>query len=275
MAVLSRLIRTKLVEHYLYDLPIFYFSRNLNTDFYREAKLMLTDAHCHLENNQNLAQLQIQNGIKSIINCQNPQEWSTNLQLTERRQPLSFGIHPWDADKFTFEEVLPYFERANVVGEIGLDTVWTKNNLDIQTPIFEKQVSWACDKQKPVILHTKGCEKLILDTIKEYPNHYMIHWYDCPSFQEEYIATDCYFSVCLAVLSDPSVIKLAKAVPLERLLIETDGLSSVKWLENRSIQVEEYPDILEKTVTTLAKLRNIDKVRLTTQLANNLNDFLR
>lgn len=236
---------------------------------------MLTDAHCHLENNPSLAQLQIQNGIKSIINCQNPQEWSTNLQLTEHKQPLSFGIHPWDADKLTFESVLPYLEKADVIGEIGLDSVWTKNSLALQTPIFTKQIAWAYTQQKPVILHTKGCEELILHTIQKYPNRYLIHWYDSPNFQQEYLAADCYFSFCLAVLSDPSIVKLAKTVPLERMLVETDGLGSVEWLEKRSIKAEEYPSILAKTITALAKLRNIDQERLTAQLAKNLNDFLR
>lgn len=36
---------------------------------------MLIDAHCHLANNQELAQLQIKQQIKAIINCQTPEEW--------------------------------------------------------------------------------------------------------------------------------------------------------------------------------------------------------
>ncbi|MBA1393257.1 TatD family deoxyribonuclease [Lactobacillus sp. XV13L] len=235
---------------------------------------MLTDAHCHLEKNAALAKMQSTEKITAVINCQTPAEWAVNEELTERSQPMSFGIHPWDADKFAFSAALPYLEQADAVGEIGLDRVWTHNSLDLQKQVFVPQVQWAQKNQKPVILHTKGCEAEILQTIRQYPNRYLIHWYDCPNYQQEYIAEDCYFSICLAVLSDPSVTALARRVPLDRLVIETDGLGSTAWLLGHSVAVQEYPLILKKTIAALARLRQIDATALTTQLEDNLNHFI-
>ena len=161
---------------------------------------MLIDAHCHLASNQELAQLQIKQQIKAIINCQTPKEWQINSKLTMHMQPLSFGIHPWDVNKLKFEEIVPYLKLADAVGEIGLDSVWTKNDMALQTKTFRKQLAWAAKKQKPVILHTKGCEKEILAIIRQYPNNYFVHWYDCRKYQKDYIDLGCYFSICLDII---------------------------------------------------------------------------
>lgn len=235
---------------------------------------MLTDAHCHLENNHELANLLTSQQIKTIINCQTPQEWHINKELTRNIEPLSLGVHPWDADKLTFQEALPYLKQADVVGEIGLDSVWTKNSIRSQTKVFTAQIKWAHEHQRPVILHTKGCEDAILTTIQQYPNRYLVHWYDSANFQQDYFDLGCYFSVCLEICNNPSVRKLAEQVPLERLLIETDGLSSVEWLLNRPVTVKDYPSILKQTIAALAELRQVDCTFLAKQLATNLERFL-
>lgn len=235
---------------------------------------MLIDAHCHLASNQELAQLQIKQQIKSIINCQTPEEWQINSKLTMHMQPLSFGIHPWDVNKLKFEEIVPYLKLADAVGEIGLDSVWTKNDMALQTKTFRKQLAWAAKKQKPAILHTKGCEKEILAIIRQYPNNYFVHWYDCRKYQKDYIDLGCYFSICLDIIDNPAVIKLAQSVPLDHLLIETDGLNSVEWLLNKPVSVTDYSGILKQTLTALAHLRHIDSNKLATILGKNLIHFL-
>ncbi|MCX8721649.1 MULTISPECIES: hypothetical protein [unclassified Lactobacillus] len=58
------------------------------------------------------------------------------------------------------------------------------------------------------------------------------------------------------------------------MLIETDGLSSVEWLENKPVKVEDYPLILDQTLTALADLRQVDKNMLAKQVAGNLQHFL-
>ncbi|WP_278954284.1 TatD family hydrolase [Lactobacillus apis] len=235
---------------------------------------MLIDAHCHLASNQELAQLQIKQQIKAIINCQTPEEWQINSKLTMHMQPLSFGIHPWDVNKLKFEEIVPYLKLADAVGEIGLDSVWTKNDMALQTKTFRKQLAWAAKKQKPVILHTKGCEKEILAIIRQYPNNYFVHWYDCRKYQKDYIDLGCYFSICLDIIDNPAVIKLAQSVPLDHLLIETDGLNSVEWLLNKPVSITDYSGILKQTLTALAHLRHIDSNKLATILGKNLIHFL-
>lgn len=85
---------------------------------------MISDAHCHFEGNQELATLQQENDVLTIINCDSPEEWQKNQQLAVgRHQYLSFGLHPWKIEDYTFEEIYPYLQQAAIIGEIGLDRV--------------------------------------------------------------------------------------------------------------------------------------------------------
>lgn len=101
---------------------------------------------------------------------------------------------------------------------------------------FRQQLDLACTQSKPVILHTKGQEKQIADIIREYPNRYLVHWYSCGSYLENYIEQDCYFSIGPDVWWNCAVRKTAERVPIQRLLTETDGLSAVKWAYNEGLK---------------------------------------
>ena len=235
---------------------------------------MLADAHCHLDGSAELAALQRDEHILAIINCQSPAEWETNRTLVGTYQPLSFGIHPWEASDLRWAAVTPYLEATSIVGEIGMDSVWTDVNLLDQSRLFEAQLHFAHDHRKPVILHTKGCERAVLTAIRKYPNRYLVHWYASPEYQADYIRLDCYFTIGPDVLTDPAVTQLAKTIPLNRLLIETDGLSAVAWAQHRPVQISDYPDILRQSLHIVANLRGIAPVELEAQVYQNLQRFL-
>ncbi len=147
---------------------------------------MLSDAHCHLDGSQSLALLQQEHTILTIINCDSPEEWEKNRRLaTSKNQVLSYGIHPWKADSYTFAHVELFLKKARIIGEIGLDNIWTNVPLSTQKRVFEQQLAFAAINKKPVVLHTKGCEKEILSYIQAYPNHYLIHWYSSLDYQQD------------------------------------------------------------------------------------------
>lgn len=235
---------------------------------------MLSDAHCHLAGSRELANLQQQDQILTIINCQSPAEWDRNTLLTGAHQHLSFGIHPWQATDFRWPEVTPYLEKTRVVGEIGLDNVWTDVNLLDQSRVFEAQLQFAHDHCKPVILHTKGCERAVLKTIQKYPNRYMVHWYATKDYQRDYIRLDCFFTIGVDVLTDPAVAQLAQDVPLNRILIETDGLEAIHWAGDTEATVADYPHILHRSIRAVAALRGMASDELEAQVYRNLEAFL-
>lgn len=237
---------------------------------------MLSDAHCHLDGSQSLALLQQEHTILTIINCDSPEEWKENRQLTaSKTQALSYGIHPWKADSYTFEQVEPFLKKARIIGEIGLDNIWTNVPMTTQKKVFERQLAFAAINEKPVVLHTKGCEKEILSYIQAYPNHYLIHWYSSLDYQQDYIDLGCYFSIGLDLKKNPAVWQLAKAVPIDHLLIETDGLHAAEWALGDSFSEKDYVSLLEEQLKTIAEIKELSVEEVKKNTYQNLERFIR
>lgn len=235
---------------------------------------MLSDAHCHYDGAGALATIQQQENVAAIVNCGSPTEWRQNKAFIGTAQYLSFGIHPWTAPKYDETALLPYFNQAQVIGEIGLDTVWTDVPLAMQQPVFEAQLVLAERLHKPVILHTKGAEVQCLAALRRHPNRYFVHWYSSATLQAEYVAAGCYMSIGVDVVNDPAVQALAKRVPTDRLLLESDGLDSIAWAWQRPVTVAEYPEALGRSAQVVGQLRGEPVAMIQQQAASNLHRFI-
>ncbi len=186
---------------------------------------------------------------------------------------ISAGIHPWKADVTVWLEMLSILYEAPVIGEIGLDNEWCSVDMDVQRKVFRKQLELAAQLGKPVILHTKGMEREILDTIGHYPNRYLVHWYDCEEWLTEYISLGCWFTIGPET-ANPNVAHLARTVPLDRLLIESDGLEGIAWGQGTELTANHYPTAMQKHLQTIARLRNMDANALLHQMHQNLDTFI-
>lgn len=174
---------------------------------------MMHDAHFHTDEYAFLDFL-AQQLIQGIVNASSPQEY---LRLSAWLKQLkgiriSAGIHPWDSDRVSWEEMRVILEQVQIIGEIGLDNVWCEVDPLKQYEIFERQLAYASKHHKPVILHLKGMEKEALPLLRKYQNKYFVHWYSCDAYLDEYIALDCYFSIGPSVYKDRAVQQVAKSV---------------------------------------------------------------
>ena len=168
----------------------------------------------------------------------------------------------------------PILRQVSVIGEIGLDNVWCTVDLGVQRTVFERQLAFAQQLGKPVILHTKGMEREILDTIRRYPNRYLVHWYACPHWLQDYIDLGCWFTVGPDAALDRDVAHLAQTVPLDRLLIESDGLDGIAWGQHATLTPADYPAAMERHLHTIAVLRGLTAEALLSVLMHNLDTFL-
>ena len=141
----------------------------------------MVDGHLHVT--EELIPVLKKNCVYCIANSDNLQEYKwlkenyTKLQTRKNKRIwISAGIHPWKADVTVWEEMKVALREAEVIGEIGLDSVWCHVDMKIQKTVFLRQLELARDFQKPVILHTKGMEKEILEMIQKFPNRYLVHW---------------------------------------------------------------------------------------------------
>lgn len=235
----------------------------------------LCDAHAHPGDEEDFVERE-EHSIVSLLCASTPAEAKSLFRRTKQRNRLNStvsanftvastdsavpssvliptaGLHPWYAADHKVSDMAPYLSACPVIGEIGMDSVWCSTPLPIQEQVFREQLSLAYSLGKPVILHTKGQEKEIASILKEYPNTYLVHWYSCEQFLEDYLALDCYFSVGPDVWWNPTVRRVAETVPLNRLLIETDGMNAVKWA------YEEAPDGLAAPLLMQSKTAAVE-----------------
>lgn len=193
---------------------------------------MIYDAHAHIGTKEERL-IRKQTPIVSMICAQDPKEAIFLQQLVSDPDSAwiipTFGLHPWQSTAYSFEEIAPFLETAAIIGEIGMDNVWCDIPLSRQQLIFEKQLDFACEHKKPVILHTKGQEKEIAKLIRHYPNRYLVHWYSDLNGLEDYLDQDCYFTLGPDLKSNFVVQHVLASVPFDRILVETDGWSAVEW----------------------------------------------
>ena len=83
---------------------------------------MIYDAHFHAEDASLLQYMQA-NHITGIVNAASPQEFQrlSAWLKTDNTIKISAGIHPWYAQRSSWEQMLPIMEQASIIGEIGLD----------------------------------------------------------------------------------------------------------------------------------------------------------
>ena len=230
----------------------------------------LTDAHVHVTPSL----LPFLDGIPCIANADSSEEYFRLMKNKLPHMTISAGIHPWKAECTSWSEMEPVLRACTVIGEIGLDGTWCDTDIRVQREVFHRQLFLAHTLGKPVILHTKGMEGEVLQAIRQYPNRYLVHWYSCPNFLHEYMELDCWFTAGPDLCSNSCVQRLAKTVPLNRLLAESDGLEGIIWGQGLPLTPSDYPESMRQLLQTLALLRNIPVDLLSSQMTENLNAFL-
>lgn len=213
-------------------------------------------------------------GVRCIANADSPEEYRFLKMASVSGMVISAGIHPWKADKTSWEGMEPVLREACVIGEIGLDSEWCSVDMEVQHLMFRRQLELASALRTPVVLHTKGMEREVLETIRKYPNRYLVHWYACMDWLQEYIDLGGWFTIGPDVAMDQSVTHLAKSVPADKILIESDGVEGIAWGQGVDLTPAGYIRAMEHHLKTVAVLRGISADELAEQMEQNMHRFL-
>ena len=68
--------------------------------------------------------------------------------------------------------------------------------------------------------------------------------------------------------------RVAACVPLDRMLVETDGISACTWCENRKVAPKEHGAILKRSMHKISEIRNISYEKLQEQMVLNCEKFI-
>jgi TatD DNase family protein len=114
-----------------------------------------------------------------------------------------------------------------MLGEIGLDYYFIEDASEYpaQKKVFEFFLAAAREQRKIINLHTKGAEEAALELLDRYDiSRAIVHWYSGPlDVFRELVARRAYFTVGVEVLYSEHIQTIAREIPSEQLLTETDN----------------------------------------------------
>lgn len=234
----------------------------------------LYDAHAHLGSKVE-QEIRKNYSIGTLMNASTPEEYERAKQLASESAYIipTFGVHPWSADKINVADCIACLKDVEIIGEIGMDSVWCEVPLEKQEEVFKQQLELAERWGKPIILHTKGEEARIAELIQPYTMPILIHWYADEKYLEAYNQKNCYFTIGPDFQTSTVTWQIAKLIPLERLFVETDGISAVEWALDREVECEELPHLLEAGMQWLADLKGITLEKVASQMVKNMRSF--
>lgn len=205
------------------------------------------DTHCHLDqildktgakDFSDLRERFFTPGFASCLTIAcDPEAIAPTLDLLEHEDVYgSFGIHPHDAAKYTpavesaVTEALRH-PKCVAYGEIGLDYHYDFSPRDVQRAVFIRQLGLALAAGKPVVVHTREADDDTLAVMREHlPRDWPVHVHCFTSSQAlaeallaEFTALYIGFTGIVTFKNADDVRATARIVPLERLLVETDG----------------------------------------------------
>jgi TatD DNase family protein len=152
----------------------------------------------------------------------------------ELGMPASAGVHPHEAklaNETVYDELVGLAKEKRIVaiGEIGLDFHYDHSPRDTQRAVFRRQVRLAREVGLPIIIHTREADQetcALLEQERAEECGGVIHCFTGGhELARRALAIGFYvsFSGILAFPRAEVIQAVAKEVPLDRLLIETDA----------------------------------------------------
>lgn len=151
---------------------------------------------------------------------------------------FSIGVHPHAAGKYAADPSQAATHVATAIaaqpltrglGEIGLDYHYDFSPRDIQQEVFRQQIRLAATRRLPIVIHTREAEDDTFRILTEERADAVGGVFHCFTGDRGMArrVLDIGFHISLAgIVSFPKALELkevARMVPLDRLLIETDS----------------------------------------------------
>lgn len=255
---------------------------------------MFIDSHCHLDR---LKLEKYEDGLDGAIAAATEQHVSEMLcvaiDLEHIDQVLSIaaaypkiyasvGVHPtsYDGEEPSVDRLIKLADSPKVVaiGETGLDYYYSEDKKEIQQQRFKTHLEASKQTRKPVIVHTRDAKEDTLAIIAEHGDESVAGVLHC--FTEDLdmalraIELGYYisFSGIVTFKNAVELQEVARSIPLERMLIETDApyLAPVPFRGKPN-----EPKYVPKVAEFIAQLRGVSVEQIAEHTAANFHSLFR
>lgn len=233
----------------------------------------MIDTHSHINTIKGLSIDEIleeakNNGVEKIIlPSAELSDIDEVFKISEKYENVYglLGLHPSEVKDWSealenkIKEYCKQSKKIVGIGEIGLDYYWDKSFNELQKEIFIKQIKLANELNLPISIHDREAHKDTFDILKEHNKNstVIMHCFSgSVEFMKECIKEGFYIAIggVVTFKNAVKVKEVAKGVPPEKLLLETDApyLTPVPYRGK-----ENHPAYVKYVAEEIAKLREI------------------
>ena len=258
--------------------------------------MILFDTHCHIADprfdedfDEMLQRFHEAGGQRALVvadPCDEEPNQEKVFSLIEKYDFLygAIGAHPHNAIRYNAEAealIQKYQQnpKCRLWGEIGLDYHYDLSPRETQREVFDRQLDLAFDLGKPVQLHIREAHGECMDMLRARAKagrmpagimHCFTGSWECARV---YLDLGLYISLSGAVTfkNAPKLTEVAKNMPADRLLIETDCpyMAPVPMRGKRN-----EPAFTGYTLTKIAEIRETAPDCMAQQLWENSNRIM-
>jgi len=239
---------------------------------------MGSKSQCHLNNErientgkpeELIAQAKAQ-GVDGLltISCKIKGDFPAQLKIAQNNDNVwcSLGTHPHDSGRdeelaITEQDIIDLAHSDNniiAIGETGLDYFYDNSPISDQRTSFRKHIRASLEADLPLIVHTRDADKDTIQILKEEgAQKGVIHCFSSGEYlANEALALGFYlsFTGIVTFKSAIDIQNVAKIMPLERIMVETDSPFLAPIPHRGKIN---HPAYIHHTGEFIAKLRDI------------------
>lgn len=205
-------------------------------------RLLMVDTHSHIygpefdEDRNEVIARALKSGVEKVLLPNINEESISRMMAVAKEHPgvcyPMMGLHPEDV-KDDWAQVLDRMERQLdgmiAVGECGLDFYWDSTYRKEQIEAFERQISWARERDLPLVIHMRKAEPELLEAMDRHRGDGLrgvFHCFGGSRETAERMLRHEGFALGIGGVVTFKNSRLAdtlKSVPLDRIVLETDS----------------------------------------------------
>ena len=203
----------------------------------------MIDTHCHLDGEEFAEDLEAviararEAGVEAIgVPGIDLKSCKTVMELCRRFPDYCFpmlGLHPEEVRddwKEVLNAIAPMLSEVLAIGEVGLDFYWSREFEEAQLQAFEEQVRWSVEMRLPLMIHCRKAQNEMLHILKRYKEELpggVFHCFTGNTIEAQELLQFDHFVLGIGGMLTFKKSKLPEtlleAVPLERIVLETDA----------------------------------------------------